>query len=112
VQTVWYRLFRLLGWRGEYQAPSGCKFIIVVAPRTSDLDFVIGFTSSRADALPFSNFSVKRLVFPRGIGRYHALASGGITESTATASRAQFVDRVANEFARRPQNGSGREIHP
>lgn len=100
LQSVWYGLFRLLGWRGEYQAPSGCKFIIVVAPHTSNLDFVIGFIFSRAYALPFSNFLVKDSFFRGGMGRITRWL-GGIPVNRR--EQTQFVDRVASEFARRPQ---------
>lgn len=98
MQTLWYWLYRLLGWKGEYRHPNTEKFIIIVAPHTSNLDFFIGFIYSRAFALPFPNFLAKDSLF-RGIFGPVWRWLGGIPVNRS--ERTNFVDQVAAEFQKR-----------
>lgn len=97
-QMFWYWLFRLLGWNGEYRHPETEKFIIIVAPHTSNLDFFIGFIFSRAFAMPFPNFLAKDSLF-RGPFGWVWRWLGGIPVNRS--ERTNFVDQVAAEFQRR-----------
>jgi 1-acyl-sn-glycerol-3-phosphate acyltransferase len=98
LQTLWYWLFRLLGWNGEYHHPSTEKFIIIVAPHTSNFDFFIGFIFSRAYAIPFPNFLAKDSAFRGWIGKLGKKV-GGIPVNRS--ERTNFVDQVAAEFQKR-----------
>ncbi|MBE2238124.1 MAG: 1-acyl-sn-glycerol-3-phosphate acyltransferase [Caldilineaceae bacterium] len=98
MQTLWYWLFRLLGWQGEYRHPSTEKFIIIVAPHTSNFDFFIGFIFSRAYAMPFPNFLVKDSALRGLIGKLGRRV-GGIPVNRS--ERTNFVDQVADEFRKR-----------
>lgn len=98
VQRLWHWLYRLLGWDGEYHHPATEKFIIIVAPHTSNLDFFIGFIYSRAFALPFPNFLAKDSLF-RGPFGWVWRWLGGIPVNRG--ERTNFVDQVAAEFQKR-----------
>lgn len=98
LQTLWYWLFRLLGWDGEYHHPNTEKFIIIVAPHTSNFDFFIGFIYSRAFAMPFPNFLAKDSAFRGWIGKLGKKV-GGIPVNRS--ERTNFVDQVAAEFKQR-----------
>ncbi len=98
LQTLWYWLFRLLGWDGEYHHPATEKFIIIVAPHTSNFDFFIGFIFSRAFAIPFPNFLAKDSAFRGWIGKLGRKV-GGIPVNRS--ERTNFVDQVAAEFQKR-----------
>lgn len=100
MQTLWYWLFRLLGWDGEYRHPDTKKFIIIVAPHTSNLDFFIGFIYSRAFGIPFPNFLAKDSLF-RGPFGWVWRWWGGIPVNRS--ERTNFVDQVAAEFQKRDQ---------
>ena len=95
LQTLWYWLFRLLGWNGEYRHPETEKFIIIVAPHTSNFDFFIGFIFSRAYAIPFPNFLAKDSALRGVIGKL-GRKLGGIPVNRS--ERTNFVDQVAAEF--------------
>lgn len=98
LQTLWYWLYRLLGWNGEYHHPNTDKFIIIVAPHTSNFDFFIGFIYSRAFAMPFPNFLAKDSLFRGFFGPIWRWL-GGIPVNRS--ERTNFVDQVAAEFQRR-----------
>lgn len=98
LQTLWYWLYRLLGWDGEYRHPNTEKFIIIVAPHTSNLDFFIGFIYSRAFAMPFPNFLAKDSLFRGFFGPVWRWL-GGIPVNRS--ERTNFVDQVAAEFQKR-----------
>ncbi|HHY57992.1 MAG TPA: acyltransferase [Chloroflexi bacterium] len=98
LQTLWYWLYRLLGWNGEYRHPHTDKFIIIVAPHTSNLDFFIGFIYSRAFAMPFPNFLAKDSLFRGFFGPVWRWL-GGIPVNRS--ERTNFVDQVAAEFQKR-----------
>jgi len=95
LQTLWYWLFRALGWDGVYRKPDSEKFIIIVAPHTSNFDFFIGFIYSRAFGLPSPNFLAKDTAF-RGIMGPIVRWLGGIPVNRR--ERTHFVDQVVDAF--------------
>lgn len=95
MQTLWYWLFRLLRWDGVYHKPDTEKFIIIVAPHTSNFDFFIGFIFSRAFGMPSPNFLAKDSAF-RGILGPIMRGIGGIPVNRR--ERTNFVDQVAAAF--------------
>lgn len=98
MQTFWYWLYRMLGWNGEYRHPDTEKFIIIVAPHTSNFDFLIGFIYSRAFGMPFPNFLAKDSLFRGALGPVFRWL-GGIPVNRS--QRTNFVDQVAAEFHKR-----------
>ena len=98
MQKLWYALFRLIGWKAEYYDPGTNKYICVVWPHTSNLDFFIGFIFSRAYPLPNPNFFAKDSVFKSWLGPL-ARKVGGIPVIRDRSTK--FVDQVAAEFQRR-----------
>ena len=43
-----FLLFRVMGWKVDVTVPMGDKYIIALAPHTSNFDFVLGVLYSRA----------------------------------------------------------------
>lgn len=100
VQTLWYWLFRCLGWNADYREPGIKKYIIIVWPHTSNFDFPLGFIFSRAYPLPKPHFLAKDSAF-KGIWGPIGRKVGGIAVDRSKSSN--FVDQVAAEFARHEQ---------
>lgn len=98
MQTLWYWLFRSLGWNADYREPGINKYIIIVWPHTSNFDFPLGFIFSRAYPLPTPHFLAKNSAF-KGIWGPIGRKVGGIAVDRSKSSN--FVDQVAAEFARR-----------
>lgn len=99
MQTLWYWLFRLLGWSAEYHEPGINKYVIIVWPHTSNFDFPLGFIFSRAYPLPRPHFLAKDSVFKGWIGPL-ARWAGGIPVDRSKSTN--FVDQVAEQFKRHP----------
>ncbi|MBK8046269.1 MAG: lysophospholipid acyltransferase family protein [Anaerolineales bacterium] len=95
VQKLWYAWYRSMGWDAEYVEPGIDKYVIIVAPHTSNLDFLIGFIFSRAYPLPFPRFIAKKSAFVGPIG-WLGRAVGGIPVDRT--QRTNFVDQVAEQF--------------
>ncbi len=96
-QTLWYWLFRAMGWNADYREPDSSKYIIIVWPHTSNWDFPIGFIFSRAYPLPRPHFLAKDSAF-KGILGPIARWLGGIPVDRSKSTN--FVDQVAEEFSR------------
>jgi 1-acyl-sn-glycerol-3-phosphate acyltransferase len=98
MQNLWYALFRLIGWKATYYDPGTNKYICVVWPHTSNLDFFIGFIFSRAYPLPNPNFFAKDSLFKGTFGPLWRWLGGiPVVRDRST----NFVDQVAAEFQRR-----------
>lgn len=97
LQTLWYWLFRGLGWNADYREPGLNKYIIIVWPHTSNFDFPLGFIFSRAYPLPRPHFLAKDSAF-KGIFGPIARKMGGIAVDRSKSTN--FVDQVAAEFNR------------
>jgi 1-acyl-sn-glycerol-3-phosphate acyltransferase len=98
MQNLWYALFRLIGWKANYYDPGTNKYICVVWPHTSNLDFFIGFIFSRAYPLPNPNFFAKDSLFKGTFGPIWRWLGGiPVVRDRST----NFVDQVAAEFQRR-----------
>lgn len=96
----WGRLgMRLLGWRIDGEIPDLRKFVIIVAPHTSNWDFVVGLACDLALDLEAA-FLAKHTIFVGPFGRW--LKSLGGIPVVRHASH-QVVAQVAAEFARRDQ---------
>jgi 1-acyl-sn-glycerol-3-phosphate acyltransferase len=90
---------RLMGWRIEGQFPDLPKFVIVVAPHTSNWDFVAGLVCDLALDLDAA-FLAKHSIFVGPFGTW--LKSLGGIPVVRRASH-NVVTSVAAEFARRQQ---------
>jgi 1-acyl-sn-glycerol-3-phosphate acyltransferase len=88
---------RLLGWSVEGQFPDLPKFVIIVAPHTSNLDFVCALFCDLALDLE-AGFLAKHTIFIGPFGRW--LKSLGGIPVVRSASH-NVVSDVAAEFARR-----------
>lgn len=63
-----FLLFKLMGWKANVTVPMGDKYIIALAPHTSNFDFILGILYSRAIGMQ-SHFLMKKEWFfwPVGI---------------------------------------------
>lgn len=63
-----FLLFKLMGWKTNVTVPMGDKYIIALAPHTSNFDFILGILYSRAIGMQ-SHFLMKKEWFfwPVGI---------------------------------------------
>lgn len=92
---------RLLGWQIAGNLPDRPKGVIIVAPHTSNWDFVVGFCAYLALDLR-ANWFGKHTIFVWPIGallRYF----GGIPIHRESRSASQAVDIYAEEFDKRAQ---------
>lgn len=96
-QQLWYWLFKLLGWRADYQEPGIAKYVIIVWPHTSNFDFIIGFIFSRAYPLPQPHFLAKQSSL-KGIFGWLGRKVGGIPVDRSKSTN--IVEQVAAEFKR------------
>ena len=88
---------RIAGWRIEGEVPDEPKLVLVGAPHTTNLDFVL--TLLTAGALGVRLYWVgKKSLFPRWLAPL-ARRLGGIPVDRATSSG--FVDAMVAEFRRR-----------
>lgn len=92
---------RLFGWKVIGNLPDGPKGVIIVAPHTSNWDFVVGFWAYLALDLRAHWFG-KHTIFawPFGVFFRHF---GGIPIHRDTRSASQAVDTYAGEFDKREQ---------
>lgn len=90
---------RLLGWRVEGEFPDLPKFVIIVAPHTSNWDFITALFCDLALDLA-AGFLAKHTIFVGPFGRW--LKSLGGIPVVRSASH-NVVSQVAAEFARRDQ---------
>jgi 1-acyl-sn-glycerol-3-phosphate acyltransferase len=93
---LWGALLRLLGWRLEVELPSVSKYVLVVAPHTSNWDFVIGILAAWTLGLPQPRWVGKDSLFKPPLGWImHAI--GGIPVDRSKSQN--FVEQVAARFA-------------
>jgi 1-acyl-sn-glycerol-3-phosphate acyltransferase len=97
LQRVGHLGMRLLGWSVEGQFPDFPKFVIIVAPHTSNWDFVCALFCDLALDLE-AGFLAKHTIFIGPFGRW--LKSLGGIPVVRSASH-NVVSDVAAEFARR-----------
>jgi 1-acyl-sn-glycerol-3-phosphate acyltransferase len=88
---------RLLGWRVDGQFPDLPKFVIIVAPHTSNWDFICALFCDLALDLE-AGFLAKHTIFVGPFGRW-LKSLGGIPVERASSHN--VVSQVAAEFARR-----------
>jgi 1-acyl-sn-glycerol-3-phosphate acyltransferase len=102
---------RLLGWRVRGELPDVAKFIIIVAPHTSNWDFAVGFLAYLAlelDASWFGKASIFAWPFGPILRRFGGLpirrgASENVVDRSIAESRmrSRFVLALAPEGTRR-----------
>lgn len=92
-------LLARLGWRIEGQMPAADKFLVVVAPHTSNWDFVFGVLARSALALRI-NFLGKHQLFTFPLG-YLFRAMGGFPVRRDKANN--MVEQVAAYFTDLPR---------
>lgn len=100
VQNLWYAWYRAMGWTAIYKDPGIKKYVIIVWPHTSNLDFPTGFIFSRAYPLPKPHFLAKASAF-KGIWGPIGRAVGGIPVDRSASNN--LVDQVAAVFAERDE---------
>ena len=98
VRWIIFRIWRLQGWRIDSPMPKDIsKYVIAGAPHSSNWDFVF-FVGATAEEGVEPSFMGKHTLFT-GVMRNFMLDMGGI--SIDRRKRANVVEQVADEFARR-----------
>lgn len=92
-------LMRAAGWRFEGTVPDIPKLVLIVAPHTSNWDFILGLVAKTALRLRVSWLG-KHTLFGWPWGRLWR-ALGGLPVDRSAAGG--LVDSVLNEFAQREQ---------
>jgi 1-acyl-sn-glycerol-3-phosphate acyltransferase len=92
-----YRMMRLLGWDFEGQMPNLSRFVVIVAPHTSNLDFFIGLFGKWALGVDI-RFLAKSSVFVPPVG-WFMRAIGGVP--VVRTQRNNIVEQSIHEFATR-----------
>ena len=96
-RIIWL-IYRLQGWKIDEGLPDGLeKFVIAGAPHTSNWDFVF-FTGATQEEGVEPNFMGKHTLF-QGFMRNFMFDMGGVPIDRT--KRANYVEQVADEFARR-----------
>ena len=99
-QRLWSALLRMVGWRVFGEIPQIPKYLLVVAPHTSNLDWFIGFVASRSISLPFPHWIGKHTIFRWPVtGLAHRL--GGIPVRRGASYK--FVQQIKDAFDRTDQ---------
>ena len=99
VRRIILAIYRWRGWTLDGHLPDIPKFVIAGAPHTSNWDFVF-FTGATAAEGIEPAFMGKHTLF-KGVMRNFMLDMGGIPIDRT--QRANVVEQVADEFARRDQ---------
>lgn len=99
VRALILKVYRWKGWKLEGTLPETRKFVIAGAPHSSNWDFVF-FTGATAEMGIRPNFMGKHTLFKWPLKRFME-DMGGI--AVDRRSRANYVDQVAAEFARRDE---------
>lgn len=111
LRLVGRRIFSIMGWRFEGEAPNLSQFVIIGAPHTSNWDFVVGMAAGLALNLYFYWFG-KHTIFRwpfrrilRGLGGIPVdrSKSGGLVEHAVASfrDRPSFVLALAPEGTRK-----------
>lgn len=94
-------LYRLMGWRTQMCMPLPQKYIIALAPHTSNWDFVMGQLFSRAEGFR-CQFLMKKEWFKGPLGHYFRHVGGIPVERS---KRTSLTDQLA-DLARRSETFS------
>ncbi|MEZ4580217.1 MAG: lysophospholipid acyltransferase family protein [Caldilineaceae bacterium] len=97
---LWFSVLRLLGWSVRGVRPPERKFIVCVAPHTSNWDWILLVFASRALNLPSPVFVAKHSIFRGPLGPIMRKL-GGIPLDRERSRN--FVDQIVAEYARRDE---------
>ncbi len=94
-----FLLFKQMGWKAEVTVPLSDKYIIALAPHTSNMDFILGLLYSRAKGFR-ANFLMKKEWFfwPMGLLMKYL---GGIP--VYRSKKMSLTDQLADEARRRDE---------
>lgn len=102
MRWFWNSILKIINWRTEGDVPAELdKFVLVVAPHTSNWDFLLGVTARGAKGF-HSNYLGKSSLFKPPFG-FIFRALGGIPVDRSRSSN--LVDQVVNEAKRRKKFG-------
>jgi 1-acyl-sn-glycerol-3-phosphate acyltransferase len=97
---IWFAVLRMIGWSVRGVCPSERKFIVCVAPHTSNWDWILLVFASRSLGLPSPVFVAKHSIFRGPLGPIMR-GLGGIPLDRERSRN--FVDQIVAEYARRDE---------
>jgi 1-acyl-sn-glycerol-3-phosphate acyltransferase len=102
MRWFWKIILKIINWKIEGDVPAGMnKFVLVVAPHTSNWDFLLGVIARGARGF-HSNFLGKSNLFKPPFGFFFR-ALGGIPVDRSRSNN--LVDQVVSQAQRREQFG-------
>jgi len=96
MQTLCRFILKLIGWKIVGQLPSDKKFMLIVAPHTSNWDLVIGLIARFAVGVKI-NFLAKHQVFFFPLGPFLKLMGGTPVNRSQKGNRVQQVVALFQE---------------
>jgi 1-acyl-sn-glycerol-3-phosphate acyltransferase len=101
LRPIYLLLFKFFGWKAEGQFPKECKkYIIAIAPHTSNWDFIIGVAARSIYRIQGTKFLGKSQLFKPAYGWFFRLLGGYPVERTESHDT---TDQVAAIFKRHDQ---------
>ncbi len=88
-------LLKLLGWRRDFHFPETAKYVMIVAPHTSNWDFIIGVLTKWAEGLQM-RYLGKDSLFKSPLGWFFR-KTGGMPVDRSGKHR--VVDQMVERFA-------------
>lgn len=97
---LWYNVLRMFGWRVRGVCPPERKFLVCIAPHTSNWDWILLVFASRSLGLPSPVFVAKHSIFRGPLGPIMR-GLGGIPLDRERSRN--FVDQIVAEYERRDE---------
>jgi len=97
LRPIYLLLFKLLGWKTIGNMPDAPKFIVAVAPHTSNWDFPVGLAARSILRITNAQFLGKSQLFKPPFGWFFRWLGGHPVDRTSSHD---MVDQVVNIFNR------------
>ena len=98
MRPLYLLLFRIIGWKVKGAMPTDIrKFIVAVAPHTSNWDFVVGVAARSILRIQKAQFLGKSQLFKPPFGWFFSALGGHPVERTTSQDMVEQVVRIFNK---------------
>ncbi len=91
-------IFKILGWKVTGEMPHDKKFIIAVAPHTSNWDFLVGIAARSLLRIHKAQFLGKSQLFKPPFGWFFRMLGGHPVERTTSHDMVEQVVKIFNRY--------------
>ena len=106
LKPFFWLVLKLIGWRTEGKVPKDIpKYVIIVAPHTSNYDFIIGVCVRPFIRATNCGFLIKSAYMKPPFGFLFRWLGGIAVERDRTKKTTRIVDQVAEAFAKKKRIG-------